>query len=120
MHRFKMEVITAVASWVITSACQSLPLARNWLEGVSPRRIDDVAELGKKLSPSAKIYYPGSEGFDEASARWSVLDAPKVNVVVVPGTENDVSETVKFSSLLSFYFLYCRQRKVGRFNHRGV
>ena len=98
-----MEVITAVASWVISSACLSVPVARNWLGG-NLRQIDDLAELGKKLSPTAKVYYPGSEDFEEASARWSVLDAPRVNVVVVPGTENDVAETV-ICPLCSFFFV---------------
>ena len=98
-----MEVISAVTSWFMSLACQSVPITRNWLGGFTPCQIDDLTELGKKLSPSAKIYYPGSEDFEEATARWSVLDAPKVKVVVVPGTENDVVETVIFSSfLLSF------------------
>ena len=109
MHRLTLEVLTAVAAWAITSACQKVPVARNWLGGVGPRGNDDLKELGEKLSPAAKTYFPGSDEFEETSARWSVLDAPKVNVVVVPGTENDVAETVNF--LFSF-----PPRKANRFN----
>jgi hypothetical protein len=97
MHQLRMEVITAVAAWAITSACQSAPIARNLLGGLSPR--GEYDDLKQNLSPTAKIYYPGSEEFEEASERWSVLDAPTVNVVVVPGIENDVAETVIFSFL---------------------
>jgi hypothetical protein len=115
MHRFKVEVITAVAAWVITSACQNVPVARNWLRGVSPRGVD-VNALAQKLSSTAKIYHPGSVEFEEASARWSVLDAPQVNVVVVPGTENDVAETVNFlTPPLSPHFLYGSCAKPHRF-----
>ena len=100
MLQLKMKVITAMAAWVATSACQNIPVTHNWLGGVHARWIDYASELGEKLSPTAKIYYPGSEEFEEASARWSVLDAPTVNVVVVPGTENDVAETVIIFSFL--------------------
>jgi hypothetical protein len=94
MLRLRMEVITAAVAWVLTSAGQNVPAALNWLEVLSPRHTVNLTGLGAKLSPTAKIYYPGSEGFEEASTRWSVLDEPRVNVVVVPGTEDDVAETV--------------------------
>lgn len=96
MHWFGIELLAAVAGWAATSAGANVPIARNWLRGICPRA-EDVQELGRKLSCRAKIYFPGSDEFDAASARWSALGAPKVNVVVVPGTENDVAETV-FSS----------------------
>jgi hypothetical protein len=93
-----MGAITAVAAWAIASAGQGVPIARNWVGGVSPRGgcNVDVQQLQQELSATAKMYLPGSEGFIEASTRWSVLDAPTVNVVVVPGTENDVAVTVIF------------------------
>lgn len=93
-----MEVVTAVAAWALTSACSNLPVTCNWLNGLCPRG-DDFQELGGKLSNSAKVYFPGSHEFKEASTRWSVLEEPKVNVVVIPGTENDVAETVRLPSL---------------------
>jgi hypothetical protein len=54
-----------------------------------------------KLSRSAMLYFPGSSGFMNATTRWSALAEPKVNVVVVPGTETDVVETASF-----FFYFY--------------
>ncbi|KAK0378534.1 hypothetical protein CLIM01_04096 [Colletotrichum limetticola] len=102
MHRFKMEVLTAVAAWAITSACLNVPVARQLLGGICAR---DTAELGDRLSATAKIYQPGTAEFTNASIRWSNLDAPKPNLVVIPGTENDVAETVKFANEKSMPFL---------------
>ncbi|GJC83598.1 FAD-linked oxidoreductase chyH [Colletotrichum liriopes] len=102
MHRLKMEVLTAVAAWALTSACLSVPIARQLLGGICSR---DTAELGERLSPTAKIYQPGTAEFIEASVRWSNLDAPKPNLVVIPGTEDDVAETVKFANEKSVPFL---------------
>lgn len=91
-----MEVLTAVAAWAITSACLSVPVARQLLGGICQR---DTAELGNRLSANAKIYQPGSAEFDAASIRWSNLKAPTVNLVVVPATENDVAEAVSSQTL---------------------
>ncbi|KAJ5900120.1 hypothetical protein N7495_004864 [Penicillium taxi] len=96
----RLQVITAVAAWTVTSACQSIPITQNlWSRDV------DYKALSGKLSSSAKIYYPGSEGFVEATTRWSNLDTPTVNIVVVPITENDVVETVKFANKKKLPFL---------------
>ncbi|KAK6812569.1 hypothetical protein RU639_011736 [Aspergillus parasiticus] len=104
MLRLKMEMVAALAAWAIASACENVPIANHWIRGLCPRS-NDVKDLGIKLSPTAKVYFPGSEEFDVASTRWSVLDAPKVNIVVVPGTENDVVETVKFANEKDLPFL---------------
>ncbi|KAE8377935.1 hypothetical protein BDV26DRAFT_262436 [Aspergillus bertholletiae] len=104
MFRLKMELVAAVAAWAVTSACENVPIANHWIRGLCPRS-NDLHDLGVKLSPTAKVYYPGSDEFDAASTRWSVLAAPKVNIVVVPGTENDVVETVKFANKKELPFL---------------
>ncbi|KNG91157.1 FAD-dependent oxygenase [Aspergillus nomiae NRRL 13137] len=104
MLRLKMEVVAALAAWSIASVCETVPVSSHWTRGLCPRS-NDVNDLGIKLSPTAKVYYPGSEEFDVASTRWSVLDAPKVNIVVVPGTENDVVETVKYANEKGLPFL---------------
>lgn len=82
----RLRVFTALATLAATSACQTL-----WVRDV------DYKTLSKELSSSAKVYFPGSDEFDAASKRWSNLDTPSVNIVVVPATENDV---VKIVSLL--------------------
>ncbi|KAB8220157.1 FAD-binding domain-containing protein [Aspergillus novoparasiticus] len=96
----RLAVVTAVVAWAATSACQSLPVTRNiWSRDV------DYKALSERLSSSAKIYYPGSDEFEEASSRWSNLETPTVNIVVVPSTENDVVETVKFANKKELPFL---------------
>lgn len=97
MHWIKIEAILAVAGWAIVPVCAYAPVPRNSLRGETP--ITDLGKLGKKLSKAAMVYYPGSDEFELASKRWSVLDAPTVNIVVVPATENDVVETVCFVQL---------------------
>lgn len=93
-RRFKMEVITAVAAWAISSACRSVP-ADSWFGATICDRRSDPKELADRLSQAAEVYVPGDEGFDTATRRWSVLDAPTISVVVVPSVENDVAETVR-------------------------
>ncbi|WQF82340.1 Putative FAD-binding domain, PCMH-type, FAD-binding, type PCMH, subdomain 2 [Colletotrichum destructivum] len=102
MYRLKIKVFTALAAWTITSACLNVPVARQLLGGICAR---DTADLGERLSPTAKIYQPGTAEFIAASTRWSNLNPPKPNLVVVPGTENDVVETVKFANEKNVPFL---------------
>ncbi len=54
-------------------------------------------QLSAKLSKTAEIYLPGSDGFDDLVARWSNLSTPVANVVVVPSTENDIVQIVSLS-----------------------
>lgn len=105
MTRLKMELVTAVAAWALTSACHGIPVARNLLPNLCPRDIGQAKELQDKLSSGAKVYFPGSQDFKDASARWSILDPPTINVVVVPATEKDVSETVKYANKKNLPFL---------------
>lgn len=91
MMRFTINFAAAVTAWAATATCAATSLIRSDISGTCS---EDLGQLGKKLSNSAKIYCPGSPEFEKASTRWSVLDAPKVNIVVVPGTEQDVAITV--------------------------
>ncbi|RKK85675.1 hypothetical protein BFJ68_g17221 [Fusarium oxysporum] len=120
MHLFQLKVFTAVVVWSLTSAGATIPLAGDELAGKCP--ITDVDQLGKKLSKAAKIFFPGSNEFLQASTRWSVLEVPKVNIVVVPGTEKDVAETVKFANkkavpLLAFNTAHGAITTLGRMDH---
>ncbi|KAA8641456.1 hypothetical protein EYZ11_002260 [Aspergillus tanneri] len=90
MQGFKLQALT-VAAWAVSAACA--------------KGCNSTRELGAKLSQNAKIYCPSSAEFKEASIRWSNLDIPKVNVVVVPGTEKDVVETVKYANRKNVPFL---------------
>ncbi|RSL54832.1 hypothetical protein CEP54_009713 [Fusarium duplospermum] len=101
MRWFQLELLTALAVWATTSVCATTPVSGS-LGGKCP---EDIGKLGEKLSKSAKIYFPGSDDFVKATTRWSVLGAPTINVVVVPGTEKDVSETVKYANKKKLPFL---------------
>lgn len=95
MH-FTTKFLATVTAWAATATCAATPFARSDAAGSCS---EDLGQLGKKLSKSAKIYCPGSPEFEKATTRWSVLAAPKVNIVVVPGTEQDVARTVSVSYL---------------------
>lgn len=76
----------AIAAWAFATASQQIPRSSSWES--------DLKSLSGRLSNTSQVYFPGSSGFINATTRWSVLDEPEVNVVVVPGTENDVAEIV--------------------------
>lgn len=104
MH-FTMKLVAAVIAWAATATGAATPFIRSDAAGTCS---GDLGQLGKKLSKSAKIYCPGSPEFEKATTRWSVLDAPKVNIVVVPGTEQDVAKTVSdFMSAQLRSYLTC-------------
>lgn len=108
MYRIKLEALAAIAAWAFAAA-SSPASGCKYLDGLCPRDAD-LEALGAKLSSTAKVYYPGSSGFTNITTRWSVLEAPKVNIVVVPGTENDVAETVspQFIELAPYACSKCR------------
>lgn len=83
----------AAAAWTIRLACGS-DVTHDLLGGICPRADIDIHDLKMNLSPSAQVYWPGSDEFEEATTRWSNFELPNINVVVVPGTDEDVSETV--------------------------
>ncbi|QPC80378.1 hypothetical protein HYE68_011130 [Fusarium pseudograminearum] len=89
-----LQALTGLATLAVTAASQTL-----WSRDV------DYKALSKELSASAKVYFPGTEDFEAASKRWSNLDTPTANIVVVPATENDVVEIVKFANKKNLPFL---------------
>ncbi|KAI8945998.1 putative FAD-dependent oxygenase, partial [Xylaria longipes] len=90
-----MEVIAAAVAWGLSAVCQN-NLAAQWLGPICPR--DTVAGLVYRLSPGAQIYSPGSDGFTQATSRWSAFEAPTISLVVVPSIEDDVAEIVKYAN----------------------
>ncbi|KAK2872133.1 hypothetical protein FQN49_002524 [Arthroderma sp. PD_2] len=101
----------ALAAWATGSAARNVHRRNDGLVRVCPRAagdswVDDIqSQLVPKLSNEAKVYMPGSGEFDDANNRWSALEAPKVNVVIVPTTADDVVETVKFANKKDVPFL---------------
>ncbi|KAI8155937.1 FAD-linked oxidoreductase [Colletotrichum sp. SAR 10_70] len=69
------------------------------------RQDADYQALVASLSSTAKVFYSGSDDFNNVTTRWSNLDMPTVNVAVRPATENDVVETVKFANKKGLPFL---------------
>lgn len=54
----------------------------------------DIEALAKNLSENAQVYVPSDEPFAALTVRWSNLEPPSPNVVVVAAIEEDVSQTV--------------------------
>ncbi|KAI1359867.1 putative FAD-dependent oxygenase [Xylaria arbuscula] len=90
-----MEIITAVVAWGLSAVCQNSATPQ-WLAPLCARNTS--AELASKLSASAQVYTPGSGGYTEATSRWSAFEAPEINLVAVPGVEDDVAEIVKYAN----------------------
>ncbi|KAI1733493.1 FAD binding domain protein [Xylaria scruposa] len=99
----KMEVAGALLAWAFSYTCRSLP-ASNSLWGLCPGQ-DIATALHDRLSAGAQIFLQGSREYDQATTRWSTLDTPHVNIVVVPSVENDVVETVKYANSRNISFL---------------
>jgi len=79
----KILAVSIVATWVTTATCSFSMLQEHRL-----------GQLTSALSSTARLFLPGSSQFDATSQRWSALEAPKVNIVIVPGTEEDVAMIV--------------------------
>ncbi|KAI1155314.1 FAD binding domain protein [Nemania diffusa] len=98
-----MEVAAAALAWALSSTCRNLSAHNNfWC--LCPRQ-DVTTALQERLSAGAQIFSPGSTGYAQATTRWSVLDTPNINIVVVPSVENDVVETVKYANSQNMSFL---------------
>lgn len=54
----------------------------------------DLQPLAPSLSVSARIYLPENSEFATHTVRWSNLEPPTPNVVIAPGTEDDVAKIV--------------------------
>jgi len=56
--------------------------------------VPSPADLQPLLSDAAEVYFPGSEGFANATYRWSAAVRPHFDVIVKVKTEEDVRQTV--------------------------
>ncbi|KAI1827430.1 FAD binding domain protein [Xylaria intraflava] len=98
-----MEVATAVIAWAIASTCRNLSPSSDLL-GLCPRQ-SVASELQGRLSSTAQIFLPGTGNFTNATSRWSALDEPGINIVVVPSTEDDVAATVQYANSQNISYL---------------
>ncbi|KAL2285551.1 hypothetical protein FJTKL_08192 [Diaporthe vaccinii] len=108
LRRLQMEVLVAVGAWALSSVCQRLSPDSGIGSLLCNRGILDLdlSPLVPKLSAAASVIYPNdTAAFDLATSRWSSYETPTISVVVVPGTENDVAETVKFATEFNIPFL---------------
>src|SRR5690348_2202366 len=81
-------------------SCDTVPI------GSQCHSPDDLSRgLNNLLSSQAVIYTPGSPEFEKATTRWSELETPTVDVVVVPATEDDVAHVVSLLPLLGLRLL---------------
>jgi hypothetical protein len=86
-------VVTALSVLPLVSCgptASAIQLPRTPASGI------DVQAFAKHLSKNAQIYVPDDSQFKTYTVRWSNLEAPTVNVVVLPATELDVSEIVSY------------------------
>jgi hypothetical protein len=86
-----------LATWVGISSIPAVtcgPTHGHNLFSRTPVTGIDLTTLAPELSPAARIYLPGSSEFAATTIRWSNLAPPAPNVVIAPGTEQDVATVV--------------------------
>lgn len=79
-----------VAGSSIPSYLHTVPVTTQGLSSVQVQR-----ELGSLLSRTTTIIGPQTPDFVDATARWSNYAEPKVQLVIAPGEESDVSTIVR-------------------------
>ncbi|KAI2779941.1 FAD-binding domain-containing protein [Daldinia loculata] len=62
-------------------------------------------ELGSELSNTTSIFGPDDDRFTEATTRWNIFAVPKIQVVIEPGEESDISTIVTYCNENSLDFL---------------
>lgn len=102
--RFHVLKLAALFAWAAAVDSSAVEARGSYGQGPSttPSRAE-YSQLAHKLSKNAQIYVPGSDSFENSVARWSNASTPVANVVVVPSTEKDVVEIVRFPSVLSIF-----------------
>lgn len=80
----------------------------SWLSWYSdPKQPDTVgkhAGLSASLSPNARIYDRGSQGYKDLTLRWQTYRKPDFDAVVAVAEEDDVAKTVCLrSDQISFW-----------------
>jgi hypothetical protein len=87
----------SLATWVGVFSTYAVSCGPTHAHNLFPRTSVasiDLTTLAPELSPAARIYLPGSSDFAATTIRWSKLEPPAPNVVITPGTEQDVAKIV--------------------------
>ena len=61
-------------------------------------------ELGTNLSNTTTIFGPSDARWPNATARWDILEAPDIQVVVQVGQEEDISKVVRLARYIVWIF----------------
>lgn len=98
--KMRTKFLAAVAAWAVSAVLPVVISEPITPHGIFPRQAANInlATLAPALSSQTKIYLPGTAEFVSLSVRWSNLEVPTPNVVIVPGTEKDVVEIVRFAT----------------------
>jgi hypothetical protein len=88
-----VETVFAVLSVLSVASCG--PAVNQNILPRTPAAGIDLKTLAPELSRTTEILLPGSDEFTKHTVRWSNLEPPTPNVVIVPGTEKDVAKIVR-------------------------
>jgi hypothetical protein len=70
-----------------------------------------TAGRSSSWSPDTIISFPGTEEFENATARWTIAGAPTYAAAISPATEADVALAVRESHEEGVGFPYCPTRE---------
>jgi hypothetical protein len=88
---------TLVAGATIPRYFQTVPITRRQLNSTQVQQ-----ELGGLVSNITTIFGPNDSRYSEAIARWDISSVPKIQVVIEPGQESDISTIV--STVDQYYY----------------
>ncbi|CAO2658349.1 Nn.00g060720.m01.CDS01 [Neocucurbitaria sp. VM-36] len=84
--------MTSTLLWALGAISSSLLGALTW---TAQHKHDQFVAL---LDIKADIYYPGSQKFLNASARWSAAQTPQYDMIVKVSSEEDVQKTIIYAN----------------------
>ncbi|KAF1850365.1 FAD-binding domain-containing protein [Cucurbitaria berberidis CBS 394.84] len=73
-------------------------LSSNLLGALTATTRSNHEQFAASLDSKAVVYYPGSEQFIQASARWSASQTPHYEMIVKVATEEDVQKTILYAN----------------------
>jgi hypothetical protein len=56
-------------------------------------------ELGARLSKGSTIFGPDNSSFNATTARWTLYESPRIQVVIEPAKESDIALIVSLRKL---------------------